>query len=461
MRSINLKITLAFVVVSLTGAVLVAIFIQQQTHSAFDRFLLDQDRSVLITALIQHYQSTGSWAGVEEVFLQAGSFRDEETNMDEKVDAPGARRDFPRLPIALVDANGTVVNGALPHLQEPITQSELEKQTNIPLEVDNEVVGWLVVGMVPEQWDPKTPEGTFLQTVNQALLYSALGALVLALVLGGLLARSLTGPLRELASATDVIAQGALGYQVEVHSKDEIGQLADSFNQMSADLAKSTELRKQMTANVAHDLRTPLSIILGYTEALTDGKILGDAQVYTAMHQEAQHLNRLIEDLRTLSLADSGELPLYRQEIAPKDFLERIAIAYRHLAKQEDIQFEVNVCPNLPVIEIDSDRMAQVLGNLVDNALRHTPKGGSITLSAAADQGAVVIEVQDNGSGISSDDLPMIFSRFYRGDDSRQQNGEAGLGLAIAKSLVETHGGKISVRSQPNQGAIFTIRLPV
>jgi signal transduction histidine kinase len=179
------------------------------------------------------------------------------------------------------------------------------------------------------------------------------------------------------------------------------------------------------------------------------------------MHQEAQHLNHLIDDLRILSLADSGELPLERQWIAPADMLKRAAATHAHQALSKDVSLHVDVQPDLPEIKVDSKRMAQVLGNLVSNALRYTQAGGWIKLSAQAGDRVIDLLVQDNGLGIPPEDLPYIFSRFYRGDKTRQHNGEAGLGLAIAKSLVEAHGGKIFVQSEPGLGSTFIIRLPL
>ena len=358
-----------------------------------------------------------------------------------------------------MDTDGQVVFGRPLRIEQPITQVELHK--GIPLEVDGQTVGWLLEPHSPFQWERNSPQANFLSTLNRVVLFSAIGALALAIVLGSILARSLTRPLRELSTATQAVAQGDLGYQVEVRSKDEIGQLADSFNQMSADLAKSSQLRKQTTANIAHDLRTPLSVIMGYTEALNDGKLTGTPEVYTTMHQVSQHLSHLIDDLRTLSLADAGELPINLQMIPVVTLLERTTAAYTPQAQEQVVSLEVKTDPDNPKIEVDPDRMSQVLGNLVSNALRYTPSGGWIELSATAAEGDVCIMVQDNGTGIPPEDLPKVFTRFYRGDKSRQQNGEAGLGLTIAKSLVEMQGGTISVESVIGEGTTFTIRFPL
>ena len=458
MRSLNLKITLAFVFVSLVGVILAGFAIQKVTRTAFDRFLLDQDKKAIVSALTRHYKNEGDWHNLENAFRQYLGWRIRNPGAARINDGPQGLGELLQIPYILVDADGYVFYGRVPRPVNPIPPEDLHR--GIPLEVDGQTVGWLLEARSPFQWERNTPQGTFLTTLNRVVMFSALGALALAVVLGGILARSLTRPLRELSAATQVVAKGELGYQVEVRSKDEIGQLADSFNQMSADLANLNQQRKQTTADIAHDLRTPLSVIMGYTEALSDGKLTGSPEVYTTLHQVAQHLSHMVDDLRTLSLADAGELAINLQKISPAALLERTAAAYRPQAQEKDVSLQVKAETDLLMIEVDPERMAQVLGNLVSNALRYTQPGGWIELSASIDHGDVVLAIQDNGSGIAPEDIPYVFTRFFRGDKSRQQNGEAGLGLTISKSLVEAQGGTITVESELGQGTTFTIQFP-
>jgi two-component system sensor histidine kinase BaeS len=457
MRSLFIKITFAFVLFSLVGAVLTAGIIQQSTQSAFDRFLRDQDKDVILRALIQHYQDTGSWANVEDVFSQFPWWNQRNFDNPGAEELPRGPFDPRRFPFVLVDLQGNAVLGISPNANQKVSQEEIDKA--IAVEVDGQPVGWLL-SRTPPEWTQDTPQGGFLQTVNQAILYSTIGTLIAALILGTILARSLTSPLRTLAEATEVVAQGDLGYKVEVHSKDEVGQLAQSFNQMSTELARLNQIRDQMTADIAHDLRNPLSIILGYTEALNDGKLHGNPDIYDTMHGQAQHLSRLVDDLRTISLADAGKLPINFQRVAPLKLLERNLAAYASQAEEKHISFQIQSEPNLPEIEVDPDRMAQVLGNLVSNALRYTPEGGLLELSARLDNNQVAILLRDNGRGISPEDLPNIFTRFYRGDSSRPHTGDVGLGLSIVKSLVEAQGGSIGVESEPGKGTTFIIQFP-
>ncbi|MEW5986529.1 MAG: HAMP domain-containing sensor histidine kinase [Chloroflexota bacterium] len=451
MRSLILKLTLAFLVVSVLGAVLVALLVNWQTQRQFDQLvnaLYQGDLSNLSGRLALYYQQQGGWEGIEAIVI-----RDQSTWHGH----PG--RNY-WLPVLLVDADHIVIYGGRRFQSgETLSASLVNKGT--PIQVNDQTVGWVILDAAggPQGFGPNSPEASFLTRVNQATIYSALGAAAIALLLGVVLARTISHPLQELTVATRLVAQGQLGHRVPVRSRDEIGQLADSFNQMSADLARASELRQQMTADIAHDLRTPLSVVQGYTEALDEGKLPGSPEIYQAMHQQVRHVTRLVDDLRTLSLADAGQLSLRRQLVDPQALLEHCALVYTPQAEQQGITLRVEAGPELPPVNVDADRMTQVLGNLVSNALRYTPAGGEIRLLASAHNGTTTLQVQDTGVGIATEDLPHIFDRFYRGDKARAVNGESGLGLAIARSIVEAHGGRIAVQSTLGAGTTFTVTL--
>jgi signal transduction histidine kinase len=253
-----------------------------------------------------------------------------------------------------------------------------------------------------------------------------------------------------------------LGQQVSVRSKDEMGELAASFNQMSADLARSTDARKQMTADIAHELRTPLSLILGHAEAVHDGVLPPTRENFEIIREEAFRLEHLVDDLRILSLADAGELSINLQEVPPQKLLKDVQATYQHIARQRDVKIKVDVASDIPMLSIDPVRMTQVLTNVLDNALHHTPEGGQVNLSAQKVQGGVELAIQDSGPGIEGNDVNRIFERFYRTDSARHRDeGGSGLGLAIAKSIVQAHNGQIWAESAPGQGLKILIRFPV
>ncbi|UCG23227.1 MAG: HAMP domain-containing protein [Chloroflexota bacterium] len=451
MRSLTLKLTLAFLFVSIVGVALIAIVVRQQTQRQFDQFVLDRYQRDLLDDLSAYYRQNGSWQDFNAIVIRTPARR------------PGMASNFVPAPVTLTDVDGRVVFGGRRYeFGQEVGREELDKA--VPVEVEGDTVGWVLFTGIGDQTLrlPESLESRFLNRINQVILFGAAGAVFVALILGIFLARTISRPVQEVTAATQIVAGGDLGYQVPVRTQDELGELAASFNQMSADLAQVTEQRRQMTADIAHDLRTPLSVILGYMEALSTGRLQPKAETFDVMYAKGQHLQHLIDDLRVLALADSGELTLTRRPTEALALLEHTALAYQVQAQEKRIQLTVDAQENLPPIDVDPERIAQVLNNLVSNALRHTPDEGEIVLSAELGGAAVLLKVRDNGAGIDAEDLPHIFDRFYRGDKSRQQNenGESGLGLAIAKSIVEAHGGAISVAAPAGEGTSFIVSLP-
>ncbi len=451
MRSLTLKLTLAFLLVGLTGSMLVAVIIQARTKVAFNTFIVNQAQQTLADNLVAYYQTNGSWAGVgQEAYLLQTAPANQPVNTHGG--PPGGN------PFTLVGPDRVVIYSNQPN-EIGQTLSKSTVQGAIDLKSNNQSIGYLILRPLQQNFNPNSPEGNFIKNVNSATLLSAGVAIILALCLGGILALTMTRSLRDLTEATVDIARGRFGRQVKVRSKDEIGRLAESFNQMSTDLEQATKTRQQMTADIAHDFRSPLSVITGYAEALSDNKLAGTPEVYKILLQETKHLDRLVDDLRLLSLADTGELPLTLQPTPPRALLERVASRHAVAGAQRQISLNIDAADDLPPVSVDVERMSQVLDNLILNAFRYTPAGGKVFLRASSSDGTVKIQVKDTGQGIATEDLPHVFDRFYRGDKSRQDNGESGLGLAIAKSLVEAHGGTIKVSSLPGQGAEFTISL--
>jgi signal transduction histidine kinase len=270
----------------------------------------------------------------------------------------------------------------------------------------------------------------------------------------------LINPLARVMAAADAVAEGDLSVRVPESGPGEFGRLARSFNRMVAELERSDHLRRSLTADVAHELRTPLSILQGNLEGILDGVYQPDAEHIDLLLDETRRLNRLVEDLRTLSLAEAGQLSLQHEPVDLAELLGDVATSFSGQAEASGVNLKVTIEPGPEALIVtgDAGRLDQVLNNLVANALQHTLAGGTITLSAARSPGGMGLKVADNGRGIPAEDLPNIFDRFWRGDEHRQSG--TGLGLAIARQLVQAHGGSISVESQLNQGSTFTINLP-
>ncbi|GJM40957.1 MAG: two-component sensor histidine kinase [Ardenticatenaceae bacterium] len=445
-RSLVFKLSIAFLLVSLVGIALVAVFAGRVSANEFSNFADAQSDSLLMNQLVNYYQINGSWDRLERAGVWGASPGNEEGR-----------------PFVVIDQRGNVVLGGLDRkVGERVPRGWSNR--GIPIEVNGEEVGQIVF---PEsrsrnQVQASSPRNDFSNRVNQAIFLAALGATAVSLLIGVLLARSLTKPLQEMTAATQAVAQGDLTQQVPVRSEDELGTLATSFNQMSADLAQSRDMRRQMTADIAHDLRTPLSLILGHAEALSDGVLPPTPETFDVIHDEARRLNRLVEDLRLLSLSEAGELSLAMRPVQPQSLLERAVVAHAPAAQQKQVELILNASADLPDVLVDPDRLAQVLDNLVANALRYTPENGRIQLAALQTETAVQLQVQDSGPGMDMAELTHVFDRFYRGDKSRHRyDGGSGLGLAIAKSIVQNHNGRIWAESAPGQGATFIVALPL
>jgi signal transduction histidine kinase len=292
------------------------------------------------------------------------------------------------------------------------------------------------------------PASTFLTSVKRSILISVLTAGAISLVLVLLFALQITAPVRQMQKAAGAIARGDLSQRVPVRSRDELGDLALTFNHMAGSLAAAETQRRQLLADIAHELRNPMAVIQANAEAMQDGVLPLDLVQVNTIHAETLLLGRLIEDLRLISLAEAGELRLDRAETDLANLLYLVADRIRPQCQQKKIALELVIPENLPPVIGDKDRITQVVNNLVGNALRYTPDGGVINIRAEAVAGGAAVSVTDNGSGIAAEDLPWIFDRFYRVDKSRTRaSGGSGLGLAIVKQLVAAHGGQVSAVS--------------
>jgi two-component system OmpR family sensor kinase/two-component system sensor histidine kinase BaeS len=283
-------------------------------------------------------------------------------------------------------------------------------------------------------------------------------------LVGRFVSRRLTGPLSETMQAADAIASGDLSARVSVQSGGEFRRFTRSFNRMAGALETADRQRRELLADVAHELRTPLTVIQGNLEGLRDGVYDPTPEHLDLVLDEAHKLGRLVDDLRLLTLAEAGQLPLDLQSLDVPQLLDDVRDAFACQAGEADVTLSTDAPGLLPPLVADPQRLGQVLGNLVANALRHTPPGGQVTLGAAlVAEDALQLWVADTGEGIPAEDLARVFERFWRGDAARSHEAGAGmgLGLAIAKGLVEAHGGRIGAESQPGQGTTISCILPL
>jgi signal transduction histidine kinase len=289
---------------------------------------------------------------------------------------------------------------------------------------------------------------------------SGLLSVVLAVGLGWELSRRITAPVNEMMNGVRRLATGAWSTPLKIHAQNEFGELTHAFNTMASEITRQTQMNKQMVADIAHDLRTPLSAMSLEIDAIEAGYQTPE-EATASLREEITFLKRLVDDLRLLSLIDADQIKVQIAPVNLRDFLCQLVDFWETIANDEQRTLSIDGPADLPDVDIDAARMRQVLGNLIDNAIRHTKEGGHIALGARAEADKVAIWVKDDGEGIAADDLPFLFNRFYRADHARTQlqGGGSGLGLSIAQRLVTMHGGTIDVTSIPGQGATFTIKL--
>lgn len=436
------KLVLAFLLISVFSTGIIAVLTRVAANREFERFLNNRYRSELAEDLARYYRENQGWDGVEYEFRRYGAGN------------PGGHH---MLQFAVADTYGTiVVAGNNRQVGDPCSQEEFA--SGYPIRVEGDTIGVL---LVPNQNNRTPIDSEFLRRLNGYIAFSAVATLLLALFLGILLSRNISRPIRELTKATHKMADGNLGQQVPVRSRDEIGELAQSFNKMSADLARSLNLRKQMTADIAHELRTPLSLILGHAEGVHDGVLKPTRENFEIIREEAERLENLVNDLRTLSLADAGELSVEFQPVNVNDFMSDVHAHYLTLFNQKRVALDFKPAPVVLTANLDPWRFAQVLNNVLDNALRHTPEGGRVELTTQLAENRIQLSVKDSGEGVPPEEAAHLFDRFYRVDKSRaRKDGGSGLGLAIAKSIVEMHGGKIWAESETGKGLRVLIDLP-
>ncbi|MGD0354476.1 MAG: ATP-binding protein [Dehalococcoidia bacterium] len=298
--------------------------------------------------------------------------------------------------------------------------------------------------------------------IGRYFILGAVLAVIVAILLTIIISRPILAPIKALILASQKLGRGDFSQRVKIVDKSEIGELASTFNLMAHDLQRDEQLKRDSVADIAHELRSPLTNIRGYLEAIRDDVMKADTPTVNSIYDETMLLSRLIDDLQELSLAEAGELKLYLEPEDVNSLIDQATAAVRAGAAEKGLSMATDLEAGLPTVNIDFLRIKQVMLNLLQNAIVHTPAGGSITVGAARKDDMVEISVTDTGEGIPAEELENIFERFHRVDKSRsRQTGGTGLGLTIAKSLVEAHKGEISVQSEPGKGSRFSFTVPV
>lgn len=464
MRSLNWKLGGALLLMVVVSIGLMAYLTNLSTAREFRQYtscVNDVYTERVERSLALFYSKEHSWAGIQSALVAS-------------LEAEDGR-------VVVADIAGVVVGDSYGDW-EGKNAEDIGLEGSIFIDVLGKDVGEFYLIGIPGvlgpmgQWDIFIPavlnvaEQDFLERVQSSLILAGLLAVGAAILLGLIITRQITRPLHALTAGARRIARGQLDYRVEVQTKDEIGDLATSFNEMASVLSNNEETRRRLLADITHELRTPLTVIEGTVNGILDGVFEPDKERLNSIKDETFLLTRLINDLRDISLAESGQLKL---EIITTDMVklvERKLSQAERAAHEKGVQLELQVAQDLPEIRVDLIRMEQVIANLITNAVRHTFAGGKVTVSlqgGTADDGSgldcphMLISVADTGEGIGAEHLGKIFERFYRADSSRAKSrGETGLGLAIVKQMVEAHSGSVWVESELDKGSTFFIALP-
>ncbi|GAB4572245.1 MAG: ATP-binding protein [Anaerolineae bacterium] len=444
------RLALASLLASGVAIAIMALSVRSITETSFRHYVQGQNAQRFgpeaIAALEAHYAAQGTWQGAEDLLPGGGQGR-------------GAGNAGTRGAQAVVaDPEGVIVAAReSERIGQTLSAGALSSAAR--LTVNGEMVG-LLAQETPGMQALGEAEADFLAQTRRGLWLAALGAGVLAVAVSALLAWGIARPVRALTHAAHDLSRGELGRQTQVSGPAELAELAEAFNRMSLQLAAGEQARQRMATDVAHELRTPVTVLRSRLEAMLDGVFEMDAANLAVAYDQTLHLARLVDDLRLLTQAEAGRLPLERRRIRADEVLSQAATAFEPLALDAEVTLTTAIDPHLPEVLVDVDRIQQVMGNLLSNALRHTPPGGRITVRAERVGAAVQVSVHNTGAPLAPEDRAHLFDRFWRAEEARtRDSGGSGLGLAITRQLVQLHGGRIAVENTPD-GVIFTFTLP-
>jgi signal transduction histidine kinase len=443
-HSLNFRLLAAFALVIIVIISAAFFFVHRNTRIEITRLgeRIEQMQARRVEVELSNYHlRNGSWEGIQPVVTQWSTLYE--------------RR------IILTDTSGIVIADSEEELLGKQYTADIPgSPMHPPWEL--RTIGILYIDPVGSSEINRAALQIAFSTTRRFFLWGGLVAIAIALLLTFIMSRRILAPVKALTNAARKLGKGDFSQRVQSKDKGELGELARSFNSMADDLEHAERLRRNMVADVAHELRTPLSNLKGYLEAIRDGVVKPDVDTIRSLDEEATSLSRLVEDLQELSLADAGELKLVRQPADISSLIREAIAALQTKAATKGLEISFDLPEKLTPLNIDSYRFKQILHNLLDNAVSHAGNKGRVTVKAWQQENQINISVADTGEGIPVEELPRIFERFYRVDKSRTRaTGGSGLGLTITKRLVEAHGGEIKVESEPGKGSTFTFSIPV
>jgi signal transduction histidine kinase len=475
MRKVSLQsqITSSFLLVVLLTISLFSIMSFALIRLRFASFTAEAGHNFVarnISIFTYYYEETGTWNGINEFFTEMP--RGELLNMGVNMDnAPWLVRKPPNnstdknVPppshdrLILFDQNDQIIFDSDPSEGEIDLTSEVLTRA-IPIMVEEIQVGKLISTNSAGYLRPD--QLVFLRDIFWVILASTVISVITVVVVSLLLTRRILKPVQSLSAASLEIANGDFSQRVDVHEPNELGEMATAFNTMAVELERQNTLRRRATSDIAHELRTPLSVLQIELESLEDGLTESTPETLQALQREVVYLNHLVEDLRILALAESGDMLLNPVQLDMGALAAEIVNRVRHTAMEHNISISLTTPAEKIELEADEQRVSQILLNLCANAIQYTPEGGTIQIFITQKKDWVETTIEDTGIGIAADDLPHVFERLYRSNQARTRtDGGSGLGLSIVKGLVDLHHGRISVESEVGKGSRFSFALPV
>jgi len=461
-RSLFLKFLISFSLVIIASALIIVFSIRFSTRAQYAKIINQNDinrAEELAVVLASAYLETGSWDGIAPLFDHPGSPGSRQMGRG-KMRAPGNMYFGmlgQRFRIVLTDENGRVIADSRDLISGEILTSDIADQ-GIPIEIEESVVGRVYVGTMIEPVLSSVDRG-FLKAVNRGVLIAAFTGLILSFLVTMLFFRRITAPVVSLSAASRDIAAGDYSVAVDESGEDELSDLSRNFNNMTRALQRSDEWKKQIIADAAHELRTPVSLIKANLEMMLDGVYPIEKQQLESIHSETEKLSALVSELQTLSSAEAGTLFLKREELLITDLLNKILPLFELSAQDKKVRIQMKGFDDILPLEGDEVKLSQVFSNVLSNALRFSPEEGVIVISCSRGADGMEITVADQGPGIPEQDLERIFERFYKADKSRSRGG-SGLGLAISREIILAHGGRIWADSDGSTGTAVTFFLP-